>query len=261
MAANDRWIVRDVLIALAGRRFSVDGNTVSLPFTKKAVMLAGFEDPADRWGKGPEGDVFSIDGTGTASETVALQRLADMTEPDEPIVFFTDGGVTAFAANSTAVFANAQIHTPTVGGGRGAAKAYKVSGHMVSRPWLGKVLYNNVNGAVINAAGTGTILNVGACGAGKLLGVCVQVVAPPGIGGTATPTITLRLESAALVGFGSPTTRKTFTAITTPSGQYFEIDGDVTPVSDAFWRLAWTAPGGTGPQFTVMAAIGLVTKT
>lgn len=75
------------------------------------------------------------------------------------------------------------------------------------------------------------------------------------LSGTAAPTLTVSLQSAAAVGFASPTTRATFTALTATGSQILEIDG---PITDQYWRFAWTI-SGTTPSFTFAAALGLAT--
>lgn len=68
-----------------------------------------------------------------------------------------------------------------------------------------------------------------------------------------TPSMTVNVQSAALVGFGSPTTRATFTAATGVTSQRVILAG---PVTDGFWRVTWTI-SGTTPSFTFAAAIGI----
>jgi hypothetical protein len=111
----------------------------------------------------------------------------------------------------------------------------------------GKVL--NAPGTARTATGTGTIVQVGAVPAGKSMYVSLHVVSATGT----TPSITVAVQSAALVGFGSPTTRLTFTAATAPGGQILRVAG---PITDAFWRVSYTV-SGTTPSFLLLAAAGV----
>lgn len=95
----------------------------------------------------------------------------------------------------------------------------------------------------ISATGTGTINTLGAVGAGQQLYADVHVISVTG-----TPTITFTVQSAALVGFGSPTTRLTFSAATAIGGQILRTPGAIT---DQFYRATWTVTG-TG---SVLAAV------
>jgi len=106
------------------------------------------------------------------------------------------------------------------------------------------------NGA-ITATSTGTIMQLGAITAAQTGVFQLQVTA---ISGTSTPTITVIVQSAALVGFGSPTTRASFTARTTVGSQTISLAG---PVTDAFWRVSYTVTG-TNPSLTTAVVAGIV---
>jgi len=70
-----------------------------------------------------------------------------------------------------------------------------------------------------------------------------------------TPSMTATVQSAALVGFGSPTTRGTFTAATATGSQWLTpVAGAIT---DGFWRVQFTI-SGTTPSFTACAVIGVL---
>jgi len=69
-----------------------------------------------------------------------------------------------------------------------------------------------------------------------------------------TPSLTATVQSATLVGFGSPTTRGTFTAATAAGSQWLTpVAGAIT---DGFWRVVFTI-SGTTPSFTACAVIGV----
>lgn len=70
-----------------------------------------------------------------------------------------------------------------------------------------------------------------------------------------TPSMTIALQSATTGGFGSPTTRATFNALTGVGSQIISIQG---PITDAYWRFIWTI-SGTGPSFSFAASLGLAT--
>jgi hypothetical protein len=54
--------------------------------------------------------------------------------------------------------------------------------------------------------------------------------------------------------FGAPTPRLTFSASTAIGGQILRTDG--TPITDTWWRMAWTI-SGTTPSFLFAAALGI----
>jgi hypothetical protein len=69
-----------------------------------------------------------------------------------------------------------------------------------------------------------------------------------------TPSQTVTVQSAALVGFGSPTTRATLTAQTAAGWQWTSVAGAIT---DGFWRATLTI-SGTTPSFTTAIVIGVL---
>lgn len=69
-----------------------------------------------------------------------------------------------------------------------------------------------------------------------------------------TPSMTVTIQSATTVGFASPTTRATFTAVNAPSSQWITpVPGAIT---DGFWRVVMTITGTT-PSFTAAVALGV----
>lgn len=70
-----------------------------------------------------------------------------------------------------------------------------------------------------------------------------------------TPSLTATVQSAATVGFGSPTTRGTFTAMTAAGSQW--LTPVAGPITDGFWRVVFTI-SGTTPSFTACAVIGVL---
>jgi len=106
-------------------------------------------------------------------------------------------------------------------------------------------------GTARTTTGTGTGLNVGAVLAGKRLHAALHVLS---VAGTATPTITARVESSVDNTFSAPTTRLTFTAATAVGGQILRTAG--TAITDPWWRVAWTI-SGTTPSFLFAATLGV----
>lgn len=109
---------------------------------------------------------------------------------------------------------------------------------------------NVIHNATKSTTGTGTIFNLGAVGALQGLYGWLHVVAASG----GTPNLTVIVQSAALVGFGSPTTRLTFNAATGIGYQ------SATPllgaITDAYWRVSYTISGST-PSFKFIVSLGI----
>ncbi|MEV6790903.1 hypothetical protein AB0M87_02655 [Streptomyces sp. NPDC051320] len=106
-------------------------------------------------------------------------------------------------------------------------------------------------GIARTADGTGTGVNVGTVAAGKRLYAALHVVS---VSGTASPTLTARVESSADDTFASPTTRLTFTAASAGGGEILRTDS--TAITDAWWRVAWTITG-TSPSFLFASTLGI----
>lgn len=66
-------------------------------------------------------------------------------------------------------------------------------------------------------------------------------------------TLTVRVESSTVIGFGAPTTRGTFNTTAAIGGQAMKI---ATPGTDRYWRVAWTIAGST-PSFLFLASLGI----
>ena len=68
-----------------------------------------------------------------------------------------------------------------------------------------------------------------------------------------TPSVTVKIQSATLAGFGSPTDRLTFNAATAAGWQFSSVAGAIT---DGFWRAVFTI-SGTTPSFTCAVVLGV----
>lgn len=98
----------------------------------------------------------------------------------------------------------------------------------------------------------GTIMNLGAVGSTQKLYAALHVFDT--VAGS-SPTLDVKIQSAALVGFGSPTDRITFTQKTAKGSQYATpVAGAIT---DAYWRVAVTIGGTGGPSFPLAVVIGI----
>lgn len=103
--------------------------------------------------------------------------------------------------------------------------------------------------STITATSTGTIYNDGAVSSTQKVYGALHVFAASGT----TPSLTVKVQSAALVGFGSPTDRLTFAAKTAVGSEFLSASGAIT---DAFWRVSYTI-SGTTPSFTFAVVYGI----
>ena len=96
---------------------------------------------------------------------------------------------------------------------------------------------------------TGSVLAMTGPTASQRLYVGVNLTAA-----TSTATMVVTIQSATLVGFGSPTLRATLptTVAATPGWQFFSVAG---PITDGFWRATLTYAGAG--NLTSQVAIGV----
>lgn len=104
-------------------------------------------------------------------------------------------------------------------------------------------------GTARTATGTGTITQLVPVPAGQALYAALHVQS---VSGT-TPSLTVRVESDDTVGFPTPVTVGTFTAATGLTSQLLRIPG---PITDNFFRMAWTI-SGTTPSFLFTGSYGI----
>lgn len=110
---------------------------------------------------------------------------------------------------------------------------------------LSRTITANGNSAVIGPLPAPAIL--------QSIVAAVHVLAATGGG-----TLSIQLNSSAVVGMTSPTTRATFgagggTTFTAAGSDIAEIAG---PIADTYWQFTWTITGGTSPSFQIGASLG-----
>lgn len=156
------------------------------------------------------------------------------------------------ADGSLAYLINAVRTSYALGGEVGEIMPYS-AGAASSGPFTrGAVLLNPTTPRTVS--GAGGVVQLGAVPAGKAMRAALHVTS---IAGT-TPTFTAILQSAALVGFGSPTTRATFTVVNGVAGTRTSelVASAAGPITDAFWRISYTITGTT-PSYLVTATAGI----
>ena len=105
-------------------------------------------------------------------------------------------------------------------------------------------------GTARTASGSGTAVEHDAVSATQYLYGSLHVLS---VAGTATPTITVVIESDVDGVFATPTTQISFTAATAIGGQIKRTAG---PITDTFYRASWTI-SGTNPSFLALVAVGV----
>lgn len=112
----------------------------------------------------------------------------------------------------------------------------------------GVFLHDPGTARTANGSGTGVLWIAVPAGAQLVAGLHVLSVA-----GTASPSITVNVQSSANVGFSSPTTQLSFAAATAVGGQALKLAG---PITDTYWRVTYGITGTT-PSFLFVVTIGI----
>lgn len=112
----------------------------------------------------------------------------------------------------------------------------------------GKSLHNYTTART--ATGSGTSVQNVAVSSTQALYCALHVLS---VSGTATPTLTVRVQSDNATGFPSPATVQTFTAATAVGNQFARVAG---PITDDWFRADWTI-SGTNPSFLFVVTIGV----
>lgn len=258
MPTMDKDILKNKKFAFGGYRFSSAANSFNVNPEAPAVDVSAFEDPANRYRKGPlDSRITMSGGVTSAAEVRVVTSLADADDICEPFTLCAEDG----SLDSVALLLEAEAFNWQRQGQRGSLMEFSADIMGQGDIYPGKVLYNNVGGTVISATGVGTGINLGGTlGAGQVLVASLHVLTPPGIGGT-TPTLDVVVESDADAGFAAPVTRLTFAQVTTtPGGQLLLRDGDTDPVTPHTWYRPNFTVSGTSVEYTVIMAIAIATK-
>ena len=109
------------------------------------------------------------------------------------------------------------------------------------------------SGVARTATGTGTAVQLGAVPSGKYLYANLHMLS---ISGTSTPTLTVKVQSDDNSGFTTPTdvSGGSFAAASTIDGWQLRVAG---PLTDTYYRVAWTVNAGVTPSFLFLASFGI----
>ena len=151
-------------------------------------------------------------------------------------------------AGALALFFKANQAKYDITGKDGALLSYQLDATAADKLIRGTLMENQA-AAITTADGTGR--QVGAVSASQSIYAALHVFA---IGGTASPTLTVNLDSDTTNAFvGAETTRLTFAPVTAIGSQYISLAGAVT---DTWWKPEWII-SGTNPTFQLVLVTGI----
>lgn len=146
-------------------------------------------------------------------------------------------------------FRSLQTTYETNGGDVGQVYGYTVEAAARSAEGLLRGTVMHPVSTARTSTGTGTIRQLGAVGSTQSVYAWLHVVSATGT----TPSVTVKVQSAATVGFGLPADRITFTAANAIGAQYGSTAGAIT---DQYWRVSYTI-SGTTPSFLFAVGIAI----
>lgn len=241
-----KFVLKNVRPFAGGADLTTRSNRFEIAMEAESKDTTAFAPSGDVWHEELPGiKTVTVDGAGqweAGDLSMVDDSMFGLLGSINPLTLCPAGAADGALAYLTAF--NRQAYN--MGGAIGDVAPW--SGHWVGSWGLarGVILHTP---AVRTATGTGSVIQLPAVAAGQYL---VGTIHAMSAGGT-TPSLTGTIKSAALVGFGSPTTRLTFNAQTAIGGQVFRIPG---PITDQFYRFDFTI-AGTTPSFLVMSAAGI----
>lgn len=145
-------------------------------------------------------------------------------------------------------FLRAMQSTYALGDQVGNVAPYTAAASSSSPLVRGRLLHQP--GMARTATGTGTAVQLGAVPEGKAFYAGMHLLSTA----DAAAALTVTVESDDDAGFATPTTRATFQAAQTVSGQSVMAAG---PITDTYWRVTWTVSGGAAPSFMFVVSAGI----
>jgi hypothetical protein len=241
-----KFVLHNVRLFASGADYTARSNRVELGIEAESKDATSFAPTGTVWHE-------ELPGIKSSTITAAGQWEAGDASMVDDSSFATLGG-TGPVTIAPATAADGALAYMTAY----ARQAYQLGGAVGDVvPWTGtwNGVWSVARGVILHtptvrtATGTGSVFQLPAVAAGQFLVGTLHVMS---VAGT-TPSITATVQSAALVGFGSPATRLTFAAQTAIGGQVFRLAG---PITDTFYRISYTI-SGTTPSLLFMSAAGV----
>lgn len=219
------------------------------------VEFAGTWEDLDRTTFGSNNAKERVNGLADAAVNLAgFYDVGDLTKPDDvlwanngsfaqPLTLCPTSGAVGTLAYLTKTMQTDYKPTGEVG------KLFGWTADMAGNQPIARGQMLHPQGTVRTVTGVGTGVQLGAVLATQRMYANLHVLS---IAGTATPTITVTIQSDTTNAFSAPTTRISFAAATALSGQALNVLGAVT---DTWWRAIFTI-SGTSPSFLFAVSAG-----
>lgn len=249
-------VLRNVRIFAGGADLTGQSNKVELSAESEEKDVTNFASVD------ANGDVWKavLGGLGSAKAAAGGQWEAGDPGRVDDDAFAALGGVGAWtiaphesgaaggAVGSVAWILNALRAQYQLGGAPGDVAPWAAA---ASSAWpLSRGVILHPPGTARTAAGNGTAVQRPPAAVGQHVYASLHVLS---VAGTASPTLTVKVQSAADQAFTTPTDRLTFAAAGARTGQALRVAG---PITDTWWRVTWSVTG-TAPSFLFAAAVGI----
>lgn len=249
------------VIAWHSQLLSVSTTDFSISPKRASINSSAHADLADTYAKGAHQAAATAKGSSLDAEAAVLAALAN-TGALYPYTWLPASSAVAVPAaqqGDPAIFCATMVPESKLPAQRNVLHEWELTAQPQTQVYAGKVVACSIN-QPYTASGTRTPgINLGALTAGHILAGAIHVLYPPGVFGT-TPSYTPLWRTGASGAFASPVTRHASAAFIAPGSEYFEIDGDVTPISDPWWRIEDAIAGTALPSFPVLAVLAIGVK-
>jgi hypothetical protein len=247
--SNNPIVLLDARMFVAGADLSGAGNKIDIKETAEVKKVTNWRSGGAEENKaGLFGTEWSAEGNYEAGDPSKPDDLFWATRRTLDPWTAAPFGDSDLAAGSLMYLNKVLRVDSSFGGAVGDVDSWSMSGKSTWALARGKCAHPS--GVPRTATGTGTILQIGAVPVNKRMYANLHVLSATGT----TPSITVKVQSAAAVGFASPTDRLSFAAKTTAGGEALRTDG--TAITDQYWRVSYTI-SGTTPSFLFLVALGI----
>ena len=231
--------LKDVRLLTGGYEVTSDHNQLSLQLQQAAVEATTFGNDSMVYRPGLQSVAFTFNGYFDSGSDAINDVHAAQFGSEQVTTIVNPGGGTGYT------FKQVSTELSPFGGSIGDMAAFTLSGSGVGDAFAGTVLEAGTSARSSSSASSG--VQLGALSSGDTGRAGLHVIATTG-----SPTLDAVIESDSLVGFGSPTTRITFTQATSVGAQFATT---TTATADDYWRVSWTF-GGTG-SITFLVTFGI----
>jgi hypothetical protein len=241
-------VLLDAKIYIAGRDCSGDHNAIDLPWSVAELAAGTFGSRTQRYLAGAENWTLTGQGFQSYGNGSDISNYLRSLKGKPDTTFTVGGGESGVGLGWT--FTGVIVDASPMGGEWGALHGFRFRAVPAVGEPLREVQLLTSSGTAIGANGASAVVALGPLAAAQTLYCRTEVVAP--VTGPGGRSLTLSVESAPAADMVGATVRATFPAITDVGVWTVSVPG---PVTDGFWRVAWTITAGASFPCTIVLYI------